>query len=253
MQIFWHVVMPAALPSIATGLAIGMGVSWFSLLAGEIISGQYGIGYFTWNAYSLINYPDIVVGMLVIGSLGTLSTHGGAQAHAALALLAKEIPMSVLARMRDAGSIGHVRAARPLRACDGQAPSRADPRVHPAAFPCSSIWSCWACWWRASVTCRITSSPHDWFGNVSRIVASTGSISDMLPIVLNEWLLEIGYMNYAYGRGVSEWSLLIIPHKVAIVTAIGALIGLNFALIAEQAPAGTLSAATRAVRSAAGC
>ena len=57
--------MPAALPSIAAGLSIGMGVSWFSLLAGEIISGQYGIGYFTWNAYSLINYPDIVVGMLI--------------------------------------------------------------------------------------------------------------------------------------------------------------------------------------------
>ncbi len=74
LHIFWHVVMPAALPSIATGLAIGMGVSWFSLLAGEVISGQYGIGYFTWNAYSLINYPDIVVGMLVIGGLGTLST-----------------------------------------------------------------------------------------------------------------------------------------------------------------------------------
>lgn len=74
LSIFWHVVMPAALPSIATGLAVGMGVSWFSLLAGEIISGQYGIGYFTWNAYSLINYPDIIVGMLVIGGLGTLST-----------------------------------------------------------------------------------------------------------------------------------------------------------------------------------
>jgi NitT/TauT family transport system permease protein len=74
LHIFWHVVMPSALPSIATGLAIGMGVSWFSLLAGEIISGQYGIGYFTWNAYSLINYPDIVVGMLMIGLLGTLST-----------------------------------------------------------------------------------------------------------------------------------------------------------------------------------
>ena len=66
--------IPAALPSIGAGLAIGMGVSWFSLLAGEIISGQYGIGYFTWNAYSLINYPDIVVGMLTIGLLGTLST-----------------------------------------------------------------------------------------------------------------------------------------------------------------------------------
>ena len=75
MQIFWNVILPAALPSIITGLAVGMGVSWFSLLAGEIISGQYGIGYFTWNAYSLIDYPDIIVGMLVTGALGTISTY----------------------------------------------------------------------------------------------------------------------------------------------------------------------------------
>ncbi len=74
LQIFRHVVLPAALPSIAAGLAIGMGVSWFSLLAGEIISGQYGIGYFTWHAYQLIEYPNIIVGMLVIGALGTFST-----------------------------------------------------------------------------------------------------------------------------------------------------------------------------------
>ncbi len=74
MCIFRHVVLPGALPSICAGLAIGMGVSWFSLLAGEIISGQYGIGYFTWNAYSVINYPDIVVGMLIIGLLGASST-----------------------------------------------------------------------------------------------------------------------------------------------------------------------------------
>lgn len=75
VEIFWHVVIPSALPSISAGLSIGMGVSWFSLLAGEIISGQYGIGYFTWDAYSLIEYPDIIVGMLVIGGLGTGSTY----------------------------------------------------------------------------------------------------------------------------------------------------------------------------------
>jgi NitT/TauT family transport system permease protein len=75
VQIFWHVVIPAALPSIAAGLSIGMGVAWFAILAGEIISGQYGIGYFTWNAYSLINYPDIIVGMLMIGILGTVSAY----------------------------------------------------------------------------------------------------------------------------------------------------------------------------------
>jgi NitT/TauT family transport system permease protein len=74
LHIFLHVILPGSFPSICAGLAIGMGVSWFSLLAGEIISGQYGIGYFTWNAYSVINYPDIVVGMLTIGLLGAAST-----------------------------------------------------------------------------------------------------------------------------------------------------------------------------------
>jgi hypothetical protein len=82
-------------------------------------------------------------------------------------------------------------------------------------------------------------APYDWFGNLWRIIASTGSISDILKISMDEWLLEIGYMNYAYGRGVSEWSLLIIPHKVVLVMTIGALIGFNFALIADQAPAAT--------------
>lgn len=73
-SILWHVVLPGALPSIMAGLAIGMGVSWFSLLAGEIISGQYGIGYFTWAAYTLVEYPKIIIGMLIIGGLGTAST-----------------------------------------------------------------------------------------------------------------------------------------------------------------------------------
>ncbi len=73
---FRHVILPAALPSISAGLAVGMGVAWFSLLAGEIISGQYGIGYFTWDAYSMVRTPDIVLGMLTIGALGTASTFG---------------------------------------------------------------------------------------------------------------------------------------------------------------------------------
>lgn len=72
--ILWHVIIPGAMPSIVTGLAVGMGVAWFSLLAGEIISGQYGIGYFTWTSYTLIQYPQIIIGMLTIGLLGTICT-----------------------------------------------------------------------------------------------------------------------------------------------------------------------------------
>ena len=75
MAIFWNVVIPGALPAITLGLAVGMGVAWFSLLAGEIISGQYGIGYMTWNAYQLVRYPEIIIGMVTIGLLGTGSTY----------------------------------------------------------------------------------------------------------------------------------------------------------------------------------
>jgi NitT/TauT family transport system permease protein len=70
LAILREVVLPAAAPSIVTGLAIGMGTSWFCLVTAEMISGQFGIGYYTWEAYTLQNYADIIVGMLVIGVLG---------------------------------------------------------------------------------------------------------------------------------------------------------------------------------------
>lgn len=71
-QIMWYVVLPGAAPQIFTGLAVGMGVAWVSLIAAEMISGQFGIGYFTWEAYSLISYPEIVLGMITIGVLGLM-------------------------------------------------------------------------------------------------------------------------------------------------------------------------------------
>ena len=72
LALFWHVVLPGALPHVFTGLTIGMGVAWVSLIAAEMISGQFGIGYFTWEAYSLVRYSEIVLGMVVIGILGLL-------------------------------------------------------------------------------------------------------------------------------------------------------------------------------------
>jgi NitT/TauT family transport system permease protein len=70
LAIFREVYFPASLPSIFTGLTVGMGVAWVSLIAAEMISGQFGIGYFTWEAYSLVQYPDIALGMICIGVLG---------------------------------------------------------------------------------------------------------------------------------------------------------------------------------------
>ncbi|GLK77859.1 ABC transporter permease [Methylopila jiangsuensis] len=72
--VFREVYLPATLPQIFTGLTVGMGVAWVSLIAAEMISGQFGIGYFTWEAYSLVQYPDIVLGMITIGLLGLASS-----------------------------------------------------------------------------------------------------------------------------------------------------------------------------------
>jgi NitT/TauT family transport system permease protein len=74
LAIFREVYFPAALPSIFTGLTVGMGVAWVSLIAAEMISGQFGIGYFTWEAYSLVQYSDIALGMICIGVLGLTSS-----------------------------------------------------------------------------------------------------------------------------------------------------------------------------------
>ena len=73
-SVFREVYLPASLPQIFTGLTIGMGVAWVSLIAAEMISGQFGIGYFTWEAYSLVQYSDIALGMITIGVLGLASS-----------------------------------------------------------------------------------------------------------------------------------------------------------------------------------
>ncbi|CAG4887356.1 Putative aliphatic sulfonates transport permease protein SsuC [Paraburkholderia gardini] len=70
LSLFSEVILPGAAPAIVTGLSIGMGTAWFCLITAEMIAGQYGIGYFTWESYTLQNYADIVVGMLLIGALG---------------------------------------------------------------------------------------------------------------------------------------------------------------------------------------
>lgn len=74
ISVLFHVVIPYAIPNITVGMALGMGAAWFALLAGEIISGRYGIGYFTWESYELIQYGNIIVGMLTIGILSSITS-----------------------------------------------------------------------------------------------------------------------------------------------------------------------------------
>ena len=72
VNVFRDVVVRGAVPSIILGLAIGMGINWMALVAAEMIAGDHGLGYRIWEAYSLAQYPRIVVGMVVIGVIGAL-------------------------------------------------------------------------------------------------------------------------------------------------------------------------------------
>ncbi len=69
-QVFRHVVVPGAMPFIFTGLQISMGVAWFSLVAAEMVSGKYGLGYLIMNSYTDVQYPTIVIGMITLGLVG---------------------------------------------------------------------------------------------------------------------------------------------------------------------------------------
>jgi len=70
VSVLAHVVLPAAMPGIFSGLSVAMGVAWICVISAEMISGQFGIGYYTWQAYGLLDYSGVVVGMLSIGALG---------------------------------------------------------------------------------------------------------------------------------------------------------------------------------------
>ncbi len=77
-------------------------------------------------------------------------------------------------------------------------------------------------------------TPYNWISNALHIIAGTRSIADMVTIILDEWLIETGYMDFDYGHGIAAWSLSIIPHKLAILSLAGALIGLNVGLLLGQ-------------------
>ena len=69
-QVFSNVVVPGAMPFIFTGLQISIGVCWFSLVAAEMVSGQYGLGYVINNSYTNVRYPTIIIGMVTLGFVG---------------------------------------------------------------------------------------------------------------------------------------------------------------------------------------
>ncbi|BBZ54034.1 ABC transporter permease [Mycolicibacterium phocaicum] len=65
-----QVVFPGVLPGLFGGLSVGMGVAWICVVSAEMISGRLGVGYRTWQAYTVLDYPSVFVGIITIGALG---------------------------------------------------------------------------------------------------------------------------------------------------------------------------------------
>lgn len=87
---------------------------------------------------------------------------------------------------------------------------------------------------------------YDWLGNVAWVIRSTPSWRDIGPIVWEEWLIEIGYMNYDYGMGISEWSLNVIPSRLMVMFVLGAMVALCLSLLRADACAAPASRTLRA-------
>jgi len=71
-EILRHVVLPSALPEIFTGMKVGVGVAWSTLVAAELIAAQRGLGWLVEQAGQELQTAIVVVGIIVIGIVGYL-------------------------------------------------------------------------------------------------------------------------------------------------------------------------------------
>ena len=68
----WRVILPAAAPTILTGMRISVGIAWLVIVAAEMLVGGTGIGYWVWNQWNNLSIADIVIAILLIGVVGLL-------------------------------------------------------------------------------------------------------------------------------------------------------------------------------------
>ncbi|MBC7779281.1 MAG: nitrate ABC transporter permease [Proteobacteria bacterium] len=67
-----RVVLPAAAPTILTGMRISMGIAWLVIVAAEMLVGGTGIGYFVWNEWNNLSLTNVIFAILMIGVVGML-------------------------------------------------------------------------------------------------------------------------------------------------------------------------------------
>jgi nitrate/nitrite transport system permease protein len=68
----FRVILPAAAPTIMTGMRISIGIAWLVIVAAEMLVGGTGIGYFVWNEWNNLSITNILTAILAIGLVGML-------------------------------------------------------------------------------------------------------------------------------------------------------------------------------------
>ncbi len=66
------VILPAAAPTILTGMRISIGIAWLVIVAAEMLVGGTGIGYFVWNEWNNLSITNVIISILAIGFVGML-------------------------------------------------------------------------------------------------------------------------------------------------------------------------------------
>ncbi len=64
------IILPAAAPTILTGMRISIGIAWLVIVAAEMLVGGTGIGYFVWNEWNNLSITNVITAILVIGVIG---------------------------------------------------------------------------------------------------------------------------------------------------------------------------------------
>jgi len=68
----FKVILPAAAPTILTGMRISMGIAWLVIVAAEMLVGGTGVGYFLWNEWNNLSLSSVIFAILLIGIVGML-------------------------------------------------------------------------------------------------------------------------------------------------------------------------------------
>lgn len=74
---WFKVIIPSALPSIVTGLKLGIGQALILVVSAEFVSSNNGLGYFIWNSWQVLDISRMFMGLVIVSAIGGAAVLGG--------------------------------------------------------------------------------------------------------------------------------------------------------------------------------